>query len=273
MTSSRTRGLSSVRWVTVGTSRTRRLVTLEQYERALPGARFASCVARGLRDHILLMGGDLIESSAVTGSNHRFWFDYMADEHERRPRRVLGRTSTGTTGTFREWSLRLRTFARSSRGAAREARKPVVRDRVRCPRHRRRARVKPVRGARCTGRTGRRSPGRTSPRSSSSGSTSFRPSWDFSGAGQVGRVLGPLYARATRGVQPDRACRGRLAAVPGLPRAAPAPPDDAARLAGRAGRSVGGRRLAPVRRCRRSDRRSAREGDRRVREARTANSR
>ncbi len=32
----------------------------------------------GLRDQIGLMGGDLVESSSVVGSNHRLWFQYMA---------------------------------------------------------------------------------------------------------------------------------------------------------------------------------------------------
>ena len=74
----RTRGLSSVRWVTIQNEPNSTLVTLEQYN-ALYRALDSHLRARGLREHILLMGGDLVESSAVAGSNHRFWFDYMAD--------------------------------------------------------------------------------------------------------------------------------------------------------------------------------------------------
>jgi hypothetical protein len=74
----RTRGFN-VRWVTVQNEPNPTLVTLEQYN-ALYRALHGHLVARGLRDRIGLMGGDLVEngpSSAAT-PNHRAWFQYMA---------------------------------------------------------------------------------------------------------------------------------------------------------------------------------------------------
>lgn len=74
----RTRGLTNVRWVTVQNepNTPTATLTLQEYE-ALHRALHAHLVARGLRDHIRLMGGDLVESSG--GRDHRVWFDYMAD--------------------------------------------------------------------------------------------------------------------------------------------------------------------------------------------------
>ena len=59
------------------TSRTRLSLTLAEYD-ALYRALHEELVARGLRDHIKIMGGDLVESRAAAGSNHRIWFAYMA---------------------------------------------------------------------------------------------------------------------------------------------------------------------------------------------------
>ena len=72
-----TRGFTNIRWVTIQNEPNTTLVTLEQYN-ALYRALHAHLLARGLRDQIGLMGGDLVESSSVVGSNHRFWFQYMA---------------------------------------------------------------------------------------------------------------------------------------------------------------------------------------------------
>jgi hypothetical protein len=60
----RTRGYTNVRWVTIQNEPDSTLVTLEQYN-ALYRALHAELVARGLRGHIGLMGGDLVESSNV----------------------------------------------------------------------------------------------------------------------------------------------------------------------------------------------------------------
>jgi hypothetical protein len=71
----RTQGLTNVRWVTIQNEPNTTAVTLEQYN-ALHRALHGHLVARGLRDHIKLMGGDLVENGA--GGNHRVWFQYMA---------------------------------------------------------------------------------------------------------------------------------------------------------------------------------------------------
>ena len=71
-----TRGLTNVRWVTVQNepNTATAALTLEQYN-ALYRALDAQLVARGLRDHLKLMGGDLIES---TGARHQtIWFEYI----------------------------------------------------------------------------------------------------------------------------------------------------------------------------------------------------
>ena len=59
-------------------------LTLEQYQ-ALYRALHARLVARGLRDQIGLMGGDLSRRR-----QQRVWFQYMATAHERHPRCLLG---------------------------------------------------------------------------------------------------------------------------------------------------------------------------------------
>ena len=73
-----TKGLTNVRWVTIQNEPNTTNVTQEQYE-ALYRALDGELVTRGLRDHIGLMGGDLVESSAIPGSNHLNWFEYMAE--------------------------------------------------------------------------------------------------------------------------------------------------------------------------------------------------
>lgn len=76
----RTRGFTNVRWVTVQNEPNDTLVTLEQYN-ALYRALHAQLVARGLRDRIGLMGGDLVEMGDglnLPNPDHRVWFQYMA---------------------------------------------------------------------------------------------------------------------------------------------------------------------------------------------------
>ena len=73
----RTRGSTNVRWVTIQNEPNTTLVTQAQYN-ALYRALDAQLQELGLRDEIGLMGGDLVESSSVAGSNHVFWFQYMA---------------------------------------------------------------------------------------------------------------------------------------------------------------------------------------------------
>jgi len=75
----RGRGFTGVRWVTLQNEPNSTNVTLEQYN-ALYRSLDAQLVARGLRDQIRLMGGDLVENgpNSVPNPNHRTWFQYMA---------------------------------------------------------------------------------------------------------------------------------------------------------------------------------------------------
>jgi hypothetical protein len=70
------RGLDGVRWVTIANEPNSTTLTLPQYE-ALYRALDTALRARGLRDHIRLMGGDLVQNSEGTPGGHRAWFDYM----------------------------------------------------------------------------------------------------------------------------------------------------------------------------------------------------
>ena len=74
----RSRGNTNVRWVTVGNEPNSTNLTLPQFE-ALYRALHEQLVARGLRDQIGIMAGDLVESSGAVGSNHRNWFRYMVE--------------------------------------------------------------------------------------------------------------------------------------------------------------------------------------------------
>jgi hypothetical protein len=71
-----TRDLTNVRWVSIANEPNSTTLTLPQYE-ALYRALDAQLQARGLRDRIGLIGGDLVESTEGTPSSHRAWFDYM----------------------------------------------------------------------------------------------------------------------------------------------------------------------------------------------------
>lgn len=71
----RARGFTNVRWVTIQNEPNSTLVTLAQYE-ALNRAIHAHLVARGLRDQIGIMAGDLVESG---GGGHRVWMQYIAE--------------------------------------------------------------------------------------------------------------------------------------------------------------------------------------------------
>ena len=74
----RVRGNTNVRWVTVGNEPNSTALTLAEYE-ALYRALHEQLVARGLRQQIQIMGGDLVEAGAAVGSNHRNWFNYMVE--------------------------------------------------------------------------------------------------------------------------------------------------------------------------------------------------
>ena len=71
-------GLRNVSWVTIQNepNTAGAALTLAQYE-ALYRALNAELSARGLRDHIKLMGGDLIEGAG--DRHHTIWFEYMAE--------------------------------------------------------------------------------------------------------------------------------------------------------------------------------------------------
>ncbi len=73
-----TRGFTNIRWVTVGNepNTPNIALTLQQWE-ALYRALHQELVARGLRDHIRIMGGDLIESAGAR--DHEVWFKYMTE--------------------------------------------------------------------------------------------------------------------------------------------------------------------------------------------------
>jgi hypothetical protein len=76
------RGLANVRWVSLGNEPNtvnaagNATLTLQQYE-ALYRALDAQLRARGLRSHVGLIGGDLVQNSEETPNGHRAWFDYM----------------------------------------------------------------------------------------------------------------------------------------------------------------------------------------------------
>ena len=74
----RGRGNTNVRWVTVGNEPNSTGLTLTEYE-ALYRALHEQLLARGLRDQIQIMGGDLVEAGTAVGSNHRNWFNYMVE--------------------------------------------------------------------------------------------------------------------------------------------------------------------------------------------------
>ena len=76
-------GYTNIRWVTVANEPNSTNLTMAEYE-TLNRALDAQLVARGLRGQIRMMGGDLVSTS------QRAWFAYIADEHERHLRRVLG---------------------------------------------------------------------------------------------------------------------------------------------------------------------------------------
>jgi hypothetical protein len=69
-------GYTNVRWVTVANEPNGPglLLTLQEWE-ALYRALHAELIARGLRDHIKIMGGDLVESAGAR--DHEIWFEYM----------------------------------------------------------------------------------------------------------------------------------------------------------------------------------------------------
>jgi hypothetical protein len=70
------RGLTGVRWVTIGNEPNSSAVTLAQYE-ALYRALDKELRDRGLRDRIGLIGGDLVQNNEGTAGGHRAWFTYM----------------------------------------------------------------------------------------------------------------------------------------------------------------------------------------------------
>jgi hypothetical protein len=71
------RGLTNVRWVTVGNEPNSTALTLVEFE-ALYRALHAELVARGLREDIRIMGGDLVEGTVGGSGDHRNWFRHMA---------------------------------------------------------------------------------------------------------------------------------------------------------------------------------------------------
>jgi hypothetical protein len=78
----RTRGFTGIRWVTIQNEPNDTNVTLQQYE-ALYRALDGHLGARGLREQIGLMGGDLIAQGDASGQpnpGQRAWFQYMAAE-------------------------------------------------------------------------------------------------------------------------------------------------------------------------------------------------
>ena len=72
------RGDTNVRWVTVANEPNSTQLTMAEYE-ALYRALHAQLVERGLRDHIGMMGGDLVEGPVGAPNDHRNWWRYMAE--------------------------------------------------------------------------------------------------------------------------------------------------------------------------------------------------
>jgi hypothetical protein len=73
----RNRGLTNVRWVSIGNEPNGgAAITLPQYE-AMYRALDAELRARGLSDQIGLVGGDLVQGREGMPGGHRTWFDYM----------------------------------------------------------------------------------------------------------------------------------------------------------------------------------------------------
>ena len=66
------RGFTNVRWVTVANEPNSASLTLAQYE-ALYRTLDAELVARGLREQIRLMGGDLVELAQPARSGSSTW--------------------------------------------------------------------------------------------------------------------------------------------------------------------------------------------------------
>jgi hypothetical protein len=69
--------LTSVRWAEIGNEPNSGAVTFEQYN-ALYRALNAELVARGLRDHIQLMGGGLVENAGNPARTHYAWMKWIA---------------------------------------------------------------------------------------------------------------------------------------------------------------------------------------------------
>jgi hypothetical protein len=74
----RNRGLTNVRWITIGNEPNGGAMNLTQYE-ALTRAISAQLVARGLRSQIGILGGDLVQNTEGTAAGHRAWFSYMIE--------------------------------------------------------------------------------------------------------------------------------------------------------------------------------------------------
>jgi hypothetical protein len=70
-------GLTNVRWAEVGNEPNSGAVTLAEYN-ALYRALHAQLVARGLRDHIHLMGGGLVENAGNPARTHYVWGKWIA---------------------------------------------------------------------------------------------------------------------------------------------------------------------------------------------------
>ena len=73
-----TKGYTNVRWITIQNEVNTTIVTPEQYN-ALYRELDDELVTRGLRDQIGLMGGDLVENGSGPHPNHKFWWEYMAE--------------------------------------------------------------------------------------------------------------------------------------------------------------------------------------------------
>jgi hypothetical protein len=69
-------GCTSVRWTTIGNEPNGGTMVLDIYN-TLYRELNAQLVARGLRDHIGLMGGDLVEASGL--KDHHVWLQWIAD--------------------------------------------------------------------------------------------------------------------------------------------------------------------------------------------------
>lgn len=72
------RGYTNVRWATVGNEINTTTLPVAQYE-TMVRALDTALEARGIRDDVKLLGGDLVQNTEGTAGGHRAWFTHMVE--------------------------------------------------------------------------------------------------------------------------------------------------------------------------------------------------